>query len=170
VTKFDVLVDNVKTKIKDGINKFLDKVKAVINNIKYAFNNARNGGLKAVFDELVATVRNLPQRLGGAGNVVKVLFEKLAKYDGIPVIAAAKRVVCRVRNFVDAVTGDVLGLYNAVVDSITVDLPWAADQISKSIQVLLAAFKTIFKAPGKSIIDITASVFRDQAAVKTILE
>lgn len=170
ITKFDVLVENVIGKVKTGIKTFVDKIEDVVNNVKGAFANAKDGGLKHMFDELVDNIKTLPERMGGAGGIIKRLLEKLGKYDGIPVIAASKRVVRRVRNFVDAVRGDVMGLYNAVVDSITVDLPWAADNIWKSIQTLWKAFKSLFKSPGKSITDITTSIFRVQGAIKTILE
>ena len=142
------MVENVIGKVKSGINAFVGKIDDVVNDVKNAFANAKSGGLKRLFDELVDNIKTLPERMGGVGGIIRRLLEKLSKFDGIPVVAAAKRVVRRARNFVDAVRSDVMGLYNAIVDSVTVDLPYAAKEIWASIQVTVTCTARRLFIPG----------------------
>ena len=87
----------------------------------------------------------------------------------IPVIAAANRAVRRAINFYERIKNDVLAFYNSIVDAITVDLPWAAQQLAKGINQIWDAIRSLKKSPGKSIQDIISSVFSIQSAVKVVI-
>ena len=165
VTRFDKLFKNIFDRVKSAINGFVDTIKELINGASDFFAAARNGGLGRMFEAMVQAVKDLPARAGGFGNLVLGLLKKLASYEGIPVIAAAKRVVRRALSLYTRVKNDVMALYNAIVDAVTVDLPWAAKQIATGINQLWAALKSFKRAPGRSIQDILSVYFRVQSAI-----
>ena len=67
VFKFDRLVKGIVGKVKDGFNAFRDRMDEAIKLVGNGIKSALNGGIKDLFSELAAQVKDLPNRFGSGG-------------------------------------------------------------------------------------------------------
>ncbi|XP_070573750.1 uncharacterized protein [Ptychodera flava] len=109
-----------------------------------------------IFRDLIDAVRDLPVQVGDFRNVSKDAVSMIGKYRGLPdSVYELQEVILRLSSLFSAVKTDAMDLYHDINEAVTVILPWAAEQIQKSVKASSDALNEMFKSPVSSIRDIS---------------
>ncbi|XP_013394005.1 uncharacterized protein LOC106161555, partial [Lingula anatina] len=155
---FDKIIDSVRLPIIKAINAF-----------KKVVSLFQGKGLQGLFNEIVKAIRNLPNAVKELLDNLKQFVIEISDYEGLPWIAAMKRVVRRVRHFVEDVQTDILGFYNAVVDAIAVNLPYTAKTIAEAIELIIKAVQSLFKNPMGALSNIGKAIMKIKLSISMII-
>nr|XP_006817933.1 PREDICTED: uncharacterized protein LOC100377080 [Saccoglossus kowalevskii] len=159
VKKYDGVVRNM-------INSVENTIKTFKNLLSSAESNANS-----VFDDFVAVIEDLPNRIRDLRNIGKNLVRVIGEYSGLPeFVTDVRNIVDRVSTLVNDIKTDVMEFYNSIVDTITVTLPWAAEQIMDAIEAAAQAVKKLFKSPRTAITDIAKSIYKIKAAIAGVFD
>ncbi|XP_013400530.1 uncharacterized protein LOC106166499 [Lingula anatina] len=155
---FDKVIDTFRRPIAKSINTF----KKIVSLFK-------GRGLQGLFNDAVKAIKNLPDALRTLLENLEQFVCDISDYEGLPWIAAMKEVVRRVRHFVEDVQSDILGFYNAIVDTITVNFPFAAKTTFEAIKLILRAVKAIFNNPMGALSNIGSALMKLKLSVSMII-
>ncbi|XP_035662464.1 uncharacterized protein LOC118406510 [Branchiostoma floridae] len=164
ITDLTTKFDNIITKIFDNINRGVSTLQQII---------AGDIDFIQMFEDLKDAVEDLPNKVWDIGEAVKFAMRIMGKYavEDWPVhLQPLVRAVYGVVNKINKIRTDVLTFYDLLTQTVTVDLPWAADQIWESIVVIVENLDDVFTNPKGALADIFKAVFRLQQAVAKILE
>ncbi|XP_038050876.1 uncharacterized protein LOC119724026 [Patiria miniata] len=125
-----------------------------------------------LFDDFVHSLENIPATITNLRSVANKVMSRLSQIDPDQMPASFRGVISVVNKatqlFSDIKT-DVMEFYQAVSDAITVTLPWAAEQIWKSIVFVGESIQDLLKSPLNAIGAIFKGVLNIKIAVTEIL-
>ncbi|XP_060074374.1 uncharacterized protein LOC132554093 [Ylistrum balloti] len=173
----NVLKDFGINNVKDLVNIFdtimkntVDPIKKAVNNFKHMVQTFRDGGIQKMFNSLVLAVKNLPQVIKSAADKFVALMRKVADFGGLPWLDDMKRLVVRVKTFIEDVRDDIMGFYNTVVDAVTVTLPYIGKQFMDSIATIVSATKSLLSNPSQAINGMTQAIMNIKMAISMFLD
>ncbi|XP_022103294.1 uncharacterized protein LOC110986022 [Acanthaster planci] len=167
-----------------GVERISDFVKAydliigqVVGNIRRAVDivvGLFNGDLSIgqLFDDFVQALEDIPQNVANLRSVATRAVSRLAQFDPDqlpPSFRGVINVVNKATQLFSDIKTDVMEFYQAVNEAITVTLPWAAEQIWKSITAIADSIGDLLKSPLKAIGDIFKGVINIKTAVTEII-
>ncbi|XP_066265951.1 uncharacterized protein [Branchiostoma lanceolatum] len=126
-----------------------------------------------LFEALKSSLEALPGRIGMIKDTVIYVLDILGKYDPNvwpPTIRPMVKAVLGIVNKINKIRNDITTFYNLVTMTVSVDLPWAADQIWDSIVTLVGALDDVFSNPKGALADIFKCIFRFAQAAYTLFQ
>ncbi|XP_033747032.1 uncharacterized protein LOC117332256 [Pecten maximus] len=173
----NVLKDFGINNVKDLVNIFdtimkntVDPIKRAVNNFKQMVQTFRDGGIQKLFSSLVTAVKNLPKVIKAAADKFVALMRKVADFGGLPWLDDIKRLVVRVKTFIEDVRDDIMGFYNTVVDAVTITLPYIGKQLMDSIATIVSAVKSVLSNPSQAMSGMTQALMNIKMAISMFLD
>ncbi|XP_033637389.1 uncharacterized protein LOC117298318 isoform X2 [Asterias rubens] len=165
-------------RIKDLVKLYDLIIGQVVGNIVRAVDivvDLFNGdtSINKLFDDFVEALENIPSRISGMRSVAANAVARLSQFDPDqlpPSIRGVIKVVNDAAQLFSDIKTDVMEFYQAISEAITVTLPWAAEQIMRSITSISNTIGDLLKSPLKAIGDIFKGVINIKTAVDAIVE
>ncbi|XP_038062441.1 uncharacterized protein LOC119732930 [Patiria miniata] len=167
-----------------GVERISDFVKVydliigqVVGNIRRAVDivvGLFNGdiSISQLFDNFVQALENIPSNITNVRSVAYKAVSRLSQFDPDqlpPSFRGVINVVNKATQLFSDIKTDVMEFYQAVSEAITVTLPWAAEQIWKSIIAIADSIVDLLKSPLKAIGDIFKGVLNIKTAATEIM-
>lgn len=130
----------VEGKFSDAIKSFEDAVSKV-----FPVKGDGGSGLEMMFNAIVDTIKDLPQKFVNIITIIGETTQEILNFAGDFFAKRFLLIISRVRNYVEAIQAAVMEIYNAVVDSVTVELPWIAKTIGTALESLYTGLGNLFK-------------------------
>ncbi|XP_069134862.1 uncharacterized protein [Argopecten irradians] len=173
----NVLKDFGINGVKELVNIFdtimkntVDPIKKAVHDFKTMVQTFRDGGIQKMFNSLVSAVKNLPQVIKAAADKFVALMKKVADFGGLPWLDDIKRVVVRVKTFIEDVRDDIMGFYNTVVDAVTITLPYIGKQLMDSIVTIISSVKSVLSNPSQAMSGMTKALMNIKMAISMFLD
>lgn len=99
------IFDKIIGRVRDPIMKAINAFKKLINTVK-------KKGIQGLFNDFIKAMKDLPLAVKKLIENLTNFFKEISDYEGLPWIAAIKRVVNRIRFFIEDVQADIMGFYN----------------------------------------------------------
>ncbi|XP_069134802.1 uncharacterized protein [Argopecten irradians] len=173
----NVLKDFGINGVKELVNIFdtimkntIDPIKKAVNDFKTMVQTFRDGGIQKLFNSLVSAVKNLPQVIKAAADKFVALMKKVADFGGLPWLDDIKRIVVRVKTFIEDVRDDIMGFYNTIVDAVTITLPYIGKQLMDSIATIVSSVKSVLSNPSQAMSGMTKALMNIKMAISMFLD
>ncbi|XP_062567667.1 uncharacterized protein LOC134229900 [Saccostrea cucullata] len=129
----------------------------------------RNHVLEKMITDLVQLLKDLPSLIKEMAENVWKSLQKINNFDGNPLADRVKKLINRVKVFIDDVKGDILGFYHSVADAITVSLPFVGKEIKEGFELIGDSWK-FWENPIASFHGMENALLKFKLAVITFVE
>ncbi|KAI8487133.1 hypothetical protein Bbelb_352030, partial [Branchiostoma belcheri] len=170
--EFDIgTVTDITSKFDDVVGKIFNAISTGVSAVQSVVTGETD--IIDLFEALKSSLEALPGRVLMIKDVVIYVLDVLGKYDPNvwpPTIRPMVRAVLGIVGKINKIRNDINTFYNLVTMTISVDLPWAADQIWDSIVTLVGALDEVFSNPKGALANIFKCVFRFAQAAYTLFQ
>ncbi|CAC5398107.1 unnamed protein product [Mytilus coruscus] len=157
-TVFDRLYDMIIDPIVEAVKTILELIEMV-----------KEMTFVQLVKEIIQIFKNLPDIIHDIVESVVTAYNKLIDYDGYPLIDRFKKVVNRVKTFINDIKSDVLGFYHSIADAMTVTLPFVAHEMGEGFILIKDSWK-FWENPVQSFNGIEMALLKFKLAVATFIE
>ncbi|XP_061197209.1 uncharacterized protein LOC133205414 [Saccostrea echinata] len=150
-------------------HKIVDPIKEAVDLISDLIDMGRNHILEKMITDLVQLLKDLPSVIKEMAENIWKSLKKINNFDGNPLVDRVKKLINRIKVFIDDVKGDILGFYHSVADAITVSLPFVGKEIKEGFELIGDSWK-FWENPIASFHGMENALLKFKLAVVTFVE
>nr|XP_022345803.1 uncharacterized protein LOC111138229 [Crassostrea virginica] len=162
-------IQNLASAFDRIFHKIVDPIKEAIDLISDLIDMGRNHILEKMIVDLVALFKELPSLIKEMAENLYHSMLKLNSFDGYPLVDRVKKLINRIRVFIDDVKADIFGFYHSVADAITVSLPFVGKEIKEGFELIGDSWK-FWENPIASFHGMENALLKFKLAVVTFVE
>ncbi|XP_048250793.1 uncharacterized protein LOC124111176 [Haliotis rufescens] len=164
IRKLVELYDKIKGDVVDAIEVGVDLFKGIIRG---------DPSIGEMLDEFKQALEEMPQKVVEVGKKSALAMAAMGEIDEEqlpPFIRPTRNLIVKVTNLYKDIKSAVMTFYNTLMETITVVIPRAGEQIFKSIKTIVDGFKNFNNDPKQAISGIAGNVITIGMEVKNLVE
>ncbi|KAI0234744.1 hypothetical protein LSAT2_014923 [Lamellibrachia satsuma] len=150
--------------------KLVKTITTAVKSFKRLISTFNNVDFDSIIKGSIDSVKQMVRKVTDLRRIGSRVYKAVGKFDELPpVIMKVKNLVTRVTTLFKDIKNDVMGLYNAVADSINTVVPWAWKEIKTSFSGIVRAIPKLLKNPRWTIQKTGEAIVRISTAIAAVI-